>query len=318
MRIVVCALHGTAPLLARLKEFAGDKVTLADNEAALAAAIVDAELLLVTDNLYSAFIAQTLRERAAKLRWIQLLSAGYDALARHGAPAGVIVTNAGDAFAPSVATHAVTLLLGLQRQVPTFLASQSKHVWERGLGARNSIPLGRTIAVIGFGPIGREIGRLLKAFGARIIAVTRQGQPQPGADETIAVSALHSVLQRADAVVIALAASPESRHLIGARELAAMKRTAFLVNIARGYVIDNLALADALKAGTIAGAGLDVTEPEPLPEDHPLWDAPNLILTPHMAGASGAVTGERVAAVVGANIERWRAGRPLAHIVPVA
>jgi phosphoglycerate dehydrogenase-like enzyme len=123
------------------------------------------------------------------------------------------------------------------------------------------------------------------------------------------------VLPRADAVVIALAASAETRHRVGAKELALMKRSAVIVNIARGYIIDNVALAEALKSGIIAGAGIDVTDPEPLPEGHALWDAPNLILTPHMSGASGAVMGKRIAKIVGDNIERRLAGKPLAHVI---
>jgi phosphoglycerate dehydrogenase-like enzyme len=123
MRVVIRALHGTAPLMARVQALAGDGVTLANDDAALAANIGDAELLLVTDNLYSAEVARLLRTRAAKLKWIQLLSAGHDAVTQHGVPPGVAVTNAGDAYAPSVATHAVALLLGLQRQLPIFLAA---------------------------------------------------------------------------------------------------------------------------------------------------------------------------------------------------
>jgi phosphoglycerate dehydrogenase-like enzyme len=105
------------------------------------------------------------------------------------------------------------------------------------------------------------------------------------------------------------------RHLIGAKAFGVMKSNAVLVNIARGYVVDCVALAAALKNGTIAGAGLDVTEPEPLPEGHPLWDAPNLIIAPHMAGASGLVTARRVAKVAGDNVARWLAGEPLAHLI---
>jgi phosphoglycerate dehydrogenase-like enzyme len=315
MRIVIRALHGTAPLVSRVQALVGNGVTLANDDTALAANIDDAELLLVTDNLYSAEVAGLLRTRAAKLKWIQLLSAGYDAVAQHGVPPGVAVTNAGDAYAPSVAAHAVALLLSLQRQVPIFLASQARHHWERGRGAHNTLPFETTIAIVGFGHIGREMARLLQSFGARIIAVTRRGTPHPEIEETVSVADLRSILPRVDAVMIALAASPETRHLIGAAELHAMKRSAFLVNIARGYVVDCIALAAALRDGSIAGAGIDVTEPEPLPGDHPLWDAPNLILTPHMAGASGEVTGRRVAKVVGDNLERYLTGQSLLYRV---
>lgn len=315
MKTVLRALQPTGPIVARLRGLIGDRVTVADDEAALIAAIPDAELLLISDNLYTAELARCLREGAPKLRWVQLLSAGYDAVARHGVPDGVVLTNAGDAYAPTVATHAIALLLGIHRQFPTFLAAQARGHWQRGLGARNAVPFGSTAAVIGFGAIGSEIGRLLQSLGARVIAVTRSGRIHPHADEAAPVGALQAILPRADALVIALAANPESRHLIGGAELALMKRSAVLVNVARGYVVDCLALAEALRAGTIAGAGLDVTEPEPLPAGHPLWIAPNLVITPHMAGSGGMVVAERLAEIIGDNLARRLKGEPLNHVI---
>ena len=313
MKTVLRALQPTGPIVARLRGLIGDRVTVADDEAALIAAIPDAELLLISDNLYTAELARCLRVQGPNLRWMQLLSSGYDAVARHGLPPGVILTNAGDAYAPTVATHAIALLLGINRQLPTFLAAQVRGHWQRGLGARNAVPFKSTVAVIGFGAIGSEIGRLLRSLGARVIAVTRSGRIHPHADEAAPVGALEAILPRVDAVVIALAASEDSRHLIGASELALMKPTAFLVNIARGYVVDNFALADALRQGVIAGAGLDVTEPEPLPPGHPLWTAPNLIITPHMAGSGGMVVAERLAEIIGDNLARRLKGEPLLH-----
>lgn len=315
MHVVIRSLHATAPIVARLRTLVGGTITVVHDDFELAAAVPTAELLLVTDNLYSGEFARILGERAKSLKWIQLLSAGYDAVARYGVPPGVTVTNAGDAYTPSVAAQAIALLLGVQRQFPALLANQNRHTWDKTFAPRCSIPFDSTIAVLGFGHIGSEIGRLLRAFGARVIAVTRHGLPHLNADETVPISQLHAILPRADAIVIALAASPETRHLIGAKQLALMKPSAVLVNIARGYIVDCVALADALKTGIIGGAGLDVTEPEPLPEGHPLWDAPNLILAPHMAGASGPVIGQRLAAVVGDNVERYLAGKPLAHLV---
>jgi D-2-hydroxyacid dehydrogenase (NADP+) len=302
--------------MARLRELLGDDIVAAESDDELAAVIPEAELLLIPDSFYSAAVAKALRERARKLKWIQLLSAGYDALASHGMPAGVILTNAGNAYAPAVATQAVALLLGVQRQFPILLADQQRHAWDKG-GARTrcAVPYGSTIVVLGFGHIGSEIGRLLRAFGAHVIALTRSARPSPHADESLPIDTLPEMLPRADAVVIALAASPETRHLIDAAALARMKKSAVLVNIARGYIIDSDALAAALRDGTIMGAGLDVTEPEPLPKDHPLWDAPNLIIAPHMAGAAGPVTPQLLAQVAGDNVARWIKGEPLAFQV---
>ncbi|HEV8015547.1 MAG TPA: D-2-hydroxyacid dehydrogenase [Stellaceae bacterium] len=316
MKAVLRARLGAAAILTRLNELPGVNAIAVESEAELAAAIADAELLLLPDSHYSAETAQILRQRARKLQWVQLLSAGYDAVGRHGIPPGVIVTNAGDAYAPSVATQAMALFLGAQRQFPILLADQKRHAWDEG-GARGrcATPFDSTIAVLGFGHIGSEIGRLLRAFGAHVVAVTRSAKPQEHADESLPIAQLRAVLPRADAVVIALAASPETRHLIGAAEFALMKRSAVIVNIARGYIVDCVALAAALRDGAIGGAGLDVTEPEPLPADHPLWDAPNLIIAPHMAGAPGSVTAKRLAAVVGDNVMRRLNGEPLAYVV---
>jgi phosphoglycerate dehydrogenase-like enzyme len=316
MKAVLRARLGAAAILTRLKELPGVDAIAVESDAELAAAISDAELLLLPDSHYSDETAQILRERGKQLRWIQLLSAGYDAVARHGVPPGVIVTNAGDAYAPSVATQAMALLLGAQRQFPILLADQKRHAWDEG-GARGrcATPFDSTIVVLGFGHIGSEIGRLLRAFGAHVVAMTRSAKPHEHADESLPITQLRTVLPRADAVVIALAASPETRHLIGGPEFALMKRSAVIVNIARGYIIDSAALAVALREATIAGAGLDVTEPEPLPADHPLWDAPNLIIAPHMAGAPGSVTAKRLAAVVGDNVMRRLKGEPLAYVV---
>jgi phosphoglycerate dehydrogenase-like enzyme len=150
-----------------------------------------------------------------------------------------------------------------------------------------------------------------------VIALTRSARPHPDADESLPIGELNSVLPRADAVVIALAASPETRHLFDGATFARMKRSAVIVNIARGYIIDGAALTAALKNGVIAGAGLDVTEPEPLPPSDPLWDAPNLILAPHMAGASGPVMGQRLAKVVGDNVARRLNGQPLKFVVNI-
>jgi phosphoglycerate dehydrogenase-like enzyme len=287
-----------------------------DTEDELAAAIPDADVLMLPDSHYSAETAKILKNHAKKLAWIQLLSAGYDAVGRHGYPGNVAVTNAGPAFAPAVATQALGLLLGVQRQIPILLADQKTHAWDKG-GARErcAAPIDSTIAVLGFGYIGSEIGRLLQAFGAHVVALTRSAKPHPYADESLSINELRNVLPRADAVIVALAASPETRHLIGAGEFALMKRSAYIVNIARGYIVDGEALGKALRDGTIAGAGLDVTEPEPLPADNPLWDAPNLIIAPHMAGAPGAVTAKRLAHVVEENVMRRLKGEALQHLV---
>ena len=314
MKIVLNASLGRVQVEKRLREIAGDGLVYADDAAAVVRELADAHALVYSDLAYTAQVAEAVKS-APNLRFIQLLTAGYDNIRRLGARPDIKVANAGAAFALPVATHAIALLFALQRRLPDAIANRPGHAWERRFTTQASIPAGGVIAIIGFGPIGREIARLLKPFGPRIIAVTRSGAADPLADECVRVADLHSVLARADAIILALPLDEASRHLIGAKEFALCKKTALLVNIARGGVTDQLALRAALDAGQIAGAGVDVTEPEPLPADHPHWDAPNLILTPHYAGACGPVAGERMADVAGANVQRFIKGEKLEHLV---
>ena len=314
MKLIVNASLGKAQLQRRIGEAIADQAAWVDNVDAAIAELPTADALICRDPFISAKLAEAIRQ-ASKLRWIQLLTAGYDQIKQHGVPPHVTVCNAGPAYAAGVATHAVALLLALQRQLPTALANQKQHAWERDFTTRVTTPGGSTAAVIGFGPIGREIGRLLRALGATVIAVTRRGVPQQEADEVAPVKELHSVLARADAIIIAAPLDESTRHLIGEREFAVCKKNAVLVNIARGGIVEPRALETALRTGTIAGAGLDVTDPEPLPGDHSLWDAPNLIITPHCAGASGPVAGERLADLVCDNLGRFLRGAPLLHVL---
>jgi phosphoglycerate dehydrogenase-like enzyme len=265
--------------------------------------------------LYSEKVAAAVRASSPRPKWLQLLTAGYDSAKQFGVPDGMTVTNMGDALAVPVATHAIMLLLALQRLVPTFMANQGNRIWDRSISARALIPDQSTVAVIGFGHIGREIGRLLRAFGARIVAVTRSGAPHPLADEAVSISKLLDVLPRADAVMIAVPLDPTTQGLFGPRTFNACKRGAFLVNIARGSIVDSFALVEALTTGLIAGAGLDVTDPEPLPKDHPLWGAPNLIISPHFAGACGRIGTQRMAAIAEDNLKRFMRGDALTNIV---
>jgi phosphoglycerate dehydrogenase-like enzyme len=315
MKVVLNASLGKAQLQQRFAEIiAGQAIWVDDADAAIRE-LRSADALICPDHFYSANIAEAVRSSSPNLRWIQLLTAGYDHTKRLGVPEQITVCNAGQAFAPAVAIHAVALLLAVQRRIPTALVNQSRHAWDRGFTMQLTTPASSTIAVIGFGPIGREIGRVLRALGSRIIAVTRRGLPDQHADEVERVDRLHSVLARADAIVIAAPYDETTRHLFGDQEFAACKKSAILVNIARGGIVDSRALEAALRSGTISGAGIDVTEPEPLPQDDSLWDAPNLIVTPHCAGACGPIAGERLADLACDNLSRFMGGGPLLHVV---
>jgi phosphoglycerate dehydrogenase-like enzyme len=315
MRIVLWAAIAKAELIGRLTAVLGQDLTVVANPAELAAAIADADALLCPDFVYSAQVDETLRDRARRLSWLQLLTQGFENAQAQGVPGGVTVTNAGDAYSPAVAMHAVALLLAVQRRFPAMHANQLKGAWNRTMSVDMTSPAGATVAICGFGSIGQEIARLVRAFGAKVVALTRSAAPHALADEALPIGKLHAVLPRADAVVLALPLDASTRHLIGPEELALMRKNAALVNISRGGIIDTAALIEALQGAKIAGAGLDVTDPEPLPAGHPLWAAPNLIISPHVAGAAGKATFERLADVAARNVERFLAGQQLAHVV---
>jgi D-2-hydroxyacid dehydrogenase (NADP+) len=315
MKVLVTARLGEAELKRRLAAQVGDQVIWVADGDAMIPELASADVLICPDNFYSTKLAEAVRRDAPKLALIQLLTAGFDHAKRQGVPAHVTLCNAGEAYASAVATHAITLLLALQRHIPTTLANQGRHAWDRAFTPQLTMPAASTIVVVGLGPIGREIARILRAFGARVIGVTRRGLPDPSADEVVAAGALRDVLPRADAIVIAAPLDESTRNLIDARALAACRKTAVLVNVARGGIVEPRALETALRSFAIAGAGLDVTDPEPLPPNDPLWDAPNLIVSPHCAGASGAASGERLADLVCANLARFMRGEKLQHVV---
>jgi phosphoglycerate dehydrogenase-like enzyme len=233
---------------------------------------------------------------------------------RFGLPQGILVSNVGAAFAPAVATHAVALLLALQRRLPGALAAQARGQWERSVGADSAVPLGQRGVVLGFGPIGQEICRLLQAFGMRVTAVSRSGTPCEWV-EVLPATQLNHALREADALVLAAPLTAETARIVSAPLLARCKPGMLLVNIGRGGLVDHAALLAALREGRLGGAGLDVTDPEPLPADDPLWAAPNVIVTPHVAGFAKDVSIARVCDVVGENLCRVIAGQSPLNLV---
>lgn len=280
-----------------------------------ASALPTADAIVMLGHLYTADVAALVRTGAPRLRWIQLTTAGYDGISFHGVPDHVVVTNAGASHAPMVAEHAVTLLTALIRRLPAFDAPQRRHVFDRAIGLPLATLEDATVAILGYGPIGKETARRVASFGARILGVARTGRGDDIAEAVHPVDDLHHVLAQADALVIAAALTAGTKGLVDAAALAAMRRGGVLVNIARGGIVVTEALVAALHSGHLAGAGLDVTDPEPPPPDHPLWACPNLIVTPHVSGMGSAAVRRRIAAVVQQNVVRFKAGRALAHIV---
>ncbi len=260
-------------------------------------------------------IANALKQPDSAVRWVQILSAGVDGLMQHGVPEGVAITSQGGALAAPVAEHAVGLLLGLSRQLFEIGVRTRAGQWNRVFNPSIKAMEGGTVLIVGLGHIGREVARRLRAFDMHIIGVSRKGGPDAAADEMAALSELRSALPRADAIVICLALAPETRNLFDAAAFASCKRGALLVNVSRGEVVDQAALKAALESGLLGGAGIDVTFPEPLPAGDPLWQAPNLVVSPHTAGAGSARASQRVSQVMLDNLERFARGQALLHKV---
>ena len=275
----------------------------------LAAELADAEV-------FFGYHKPDIFRQAKQLRWIQTSSAGLDAILSDELVASdVLITNASGVYAPQVAAQAWALTLAIARGLPTYFRQQQEHHWEWG-------PLyaldGNTAGIVGLGGIGRRYAKTASALGMRVLAVDAHHPPQPEEVEAIwGMDRLDDLLAESDVVMISCPYTADTHHLINADRLAKMKPTAILVNIARGGIVDESALVDVLKAGHLAGAGLDVTETEPLPKDSPLWDTPNLIITPHCAGLSPQ-RNQRMTEFFCANLRRYLAGEPLANLVDKA
>ena len=295
-----------------LKESAATEaveVTTADE---LSAHLSDAEILC------SYFIPSDWRTQAPKLRWIQFPGAGVDSLATTGlldANSGVIVTTAAGIHAETISEYVFGSMLMFNWNWPQMVRLQDNHVWARSatwyhLGGRELA--GQTLGIIGLGHIGRRIAQLAHAFGMRVLGMRRSlsGEQEPDVDQLFLPEQLHELLRLCDYVVISVPLTGETEKLIGEDELRIMRSNAYLVNIARGRVIDEQALIQALREGWIAGAGLDVTEEEPLPSESPLYSMPNVILTPHISGNS-AHYDTRLAALFADNLKRYRSGQKL-------
>jgi len=302
-------------IAARLRRIPGVNLAVVDTADKLAQVANELEALVIGGHFFSVQVAEVLRAKAKRLRFIQSFTAGYEGLQKHGVPPGVVVANAGDSWSPAVAEHGMALLLALVKCLPAAVLNQPKHAWDRAQTARMGTLEGQTLAIVGMGSIGREFARRAKAFGMHIVGLSRTAPPEPLADEVLPIRELDAVLARSDAILVAVPYAKDTHHIIGARQFEVCKIGAILINLARGGLVDPVALAAALKSGKLGGAGTDVTDPEPLPADNPLWDAPNLIITPHVAGASGPVGRNRLAEHVGANVERFAAGQPVTNVV---
>ncbi len=216
-----------------------------------------------------------------KLEWVQSLTTGIDnLLAMKDFPAGVPISKCVGVQGPQMSELALTLMLALARRLPAMFEAQARNQWDR-----RTQPLlhGKTVCLLGLGNIAETLALYCSTLGMTVTGVSSRASA-PHVDRIYPRERLLEAAAEADFLVVLVPLSPETRHIVGREVLAAMKPDAFLINIARGGCVDEAALLDALAAGTIAGAGLDVFETEPLPAESPLWNAPNLIVTPHVGG----------------------------------
>lgn len=257
-------------------------------------------------------------EAAPRLRWIHTGGAGVEGqpladLARHG----VVLTNNSGVHVPNMPEHVLAMMLAFARRLPTLLRCQQRHEWRDEPTHREVFDLeGQTVLLVGMGEIGLGLGARAAALGMTVTGIRRgSGQAAPPfVDRTFFAGELPAALSGADHVVNSLPLTAETRRMFDAAAFSAMKAGAHFYNVGRGGTVDQEALIAALESGHLAGAGLDVTDPEPLPADSPLWDMEQVIITAHTSGASPRYW-ERATGLIGENVRRWLAGEPLLNVV---
>ncbi len=259
-----------------------------------------------------------LAAQGEQVRWLHTASAGVDHVLTPAlrAKPNLTVTNSGSAFEIAISEFVLAWMLMVARRLPLLLERQRAHVWE---WVPQQELHGATVGVIGLGPIGRGVAMRCKAFGMRTLGLRRHSEPVEGVEEVLTgPDGLARVLAESDYVVLAAALTDSTRTLLGAEELARMKPGAWIINIARGAMIDEPALIAALQNGTIAGACLDVFAREPLPTDSPLWDMPNVYVCPHSSSGWTEGLQTRQKQLFLDNLRRFAQGEPLANVVDIA
>ncbi|MDA8185877.1 MAG: D-2-hydroxyacid dehydrogenase [Actinomycetota bacterium] len=296
--------------LVRLKAALGDvelvQVAADDWEA------IDRALQLVD----VAFLRGDLDDRFANaphLKWVHCGHAGIEASARLDIlERGITITGASGRSAPALAEHVMYFMLSFAYDTRRLLKAQREHHWAPANAGQHAL-FGSTIGLIGFGATGSEVARRAKAFEMHVMAYRRRPLPSPNIDQLLAADRgdkLDDLLTKSDFIVAATNLSDHTYHLVAKRELALMKSSAYFINISRGNIVDEDALISALQTGSIAGAGLDNFTKEPLPQDSPLWDLPNVLITPHSTPPL-IDRDQRALAILCDNIARYKQGMPL-------
>jgi phosphoglycerate dehydrogenase-like enzyme len=248
------------------------------------------------------------------LRWIHTLGAGVDGdLTPEVVNSDILVSRTRGLHCIPVSEWVLMQILAVSKRLPELVRAQEKHEWTK-LEVPVSL-IGRTIGIVGYGEIGQCVTARARGFGFRVVGTRRHARPAPELDDFYPLDQLDRLLAESDYVVILAPLTRETRGMIGAAQLGAMKPSAWLVNVARGPVVEEAALVEALRAGTIAGAALDVFAQEPLPPDNPLWSLPNVLITPHSSGVNFPRFHKETMAQFIDNLGRYVRGEPLASLV---
>lgn len=253
-----------------------------------------------------------------KVRWLHTASAGVDHVLTPAVKAkpNLVVTDSGPAFEIAISEFVLAWMLLVARRLPELMVYQREHRWESVVQQEL---YGQTVGIIGLGPIGQGVAARTKAFGMKTLGFRRSQAPCPNVDETLTgPDGLTRLLTESDYVVIAAALTGETKALLGPAQIAQLKPSAWLINIARGGLVDEPALIDALRGNKIAGACLDVFAQEPLPKDSPLWDLPNVHIAPHNSPGWTAGLHERQKTLFLDNLCRFASGEPLQSVVDIA
>jgi D-2-hydroxyacid dehydrogenase (NADP+) len=304
-KIVVVGMPDAIPAF----QAASPNVTfVAGDRAKLVEQVADADAVFGT-------MSPELFRAAKKLKWVQTYSAGVENLRfPEFTNSNVILTNCKIIQGPEIADHAFALLLSLTRDLNYLIPARTKEGWPKG--EYHPIELrGKTAVVIGVGGIGSQIAQRANAFGMTVIGVDPKDIPlSPYVSKTVTPDRLDSVLPQADVIFVSAPHTPQSEGMVGSKQFGEMKKGAYFIAVSRGKLYDTQALVKALDEQRLAGAGLDVTNPEPLPPGDALWKFPNVVITPHIAGESDGIQARRIE-LIKENIARFEKGEPMLNVV---
>jgi phosphoglycerate dehydrogenase-like enzyme len=316
IKVVFGGQIARAPVIQVLQNAPGIELVVVDEVADVAKLAFNAEILVIPNPTAEEGqeLARVISRPGCRVRWVQMVSAGCYGLTQHALPKTLLVTTHGGAVASTVAEHVMALLLAKTRALRSIYLAMEHRVWDSSLAMHTSSLEGRQMAIVGMGNVGRQLAIRASAFGMNVVGIAPESATGDMPWEIRPLQQLHTVLGSSDVVVVCLALTAQTRHLIDYPAFSAMKSGAVFINVSRGEVVDTIALRDALQTGRLNAAAIDSVEGETLDSKASLWDAPSLVISPHIAGSGGTFASTRIAAVLSENLMRYRQREPLAHL----